>query len=139
MSSKSNVETMSQAEEKLHKWFEELMVMAEKTSKCDEDNILLAGAFMSAARVLYFNYMNPDDAKHIMEQNTFDFIELIKGLEELEYKDSLNAVLINELKLQIEDYEKLVTHKNLIISDQDSLVLLLEKIQELDENKPTIH
>ncbi len=78
MSSKSNVETMSQAEEKLHKWFEELMVMAEKTSKCDEDNILLAGAFMSAARVLYFNYMNPDDAKHIMEQNTFDFIELIK-------------------------------------------------------------
>ena len=78
MSSKSNVETMIQAEEKLHKWFEELMVMAEKTSKCDEDNILLAGAFMSAARVLYFNHMNPDDAKHIMEQNTFDFIELIK-------------------------------------------------------------
>jgi hypothetical protein len=52
--------------------------MAEKTSKCDEDNILLAGAFMSAARVLYFNHMNPDEAKHIMEQNTFDFIDLIK-------------------------------------------------------------
>ena len=76
--SQSNVEIMTEAEEKLHKWFEELMVMAEKTSKCDEDNILLAGAFMSAARVLYFNHMNPDDAKHIMEQNTFDFIELIK-------------------------------------------------------------
>ena len=78
VSSKSNVETMSQAEEKLHKWFEELMVMAEKTSKCDEDNILLAGAFMSAARVLYFNHMNPDDAHHIMEQNTVDFVDLIK-------------------------------------------------------------
>ena len=78
MSSKSNVETMSQAEEKLARWFEELMVMAEKTSKSEEDSILLAGAFMSAARVLYFNHMNPDDAKHIMEQNTFDFIELIK-------------------------------------------------------------
>ncbi len=74
----SNVESMTQAEQKLHKWFEELLVMAEKTSKTDEDNILLAGAFMSAARVLYFNYMNPDDAKHIMEQNTFDFIDLIK-------------------------------------------------------------
>ena len=74
----SNVEPMTQAEQKLHKWFEELLVMAEKTSKCDEDNILLAGAFMSAARVLYFNYMNPDEAKHIMEQNTFDFIDLIK-------------------------------------------------------------
>jgi hypothetical protein len=74
----SNVESMTQAEQKLHKWFEELLVMAEKTSKTDEDNILLAGAFMSAARVLYFNHMNPDEAKHVMEQNTFDFIDLIK-------------------------------------------------------------
>ena len=64
-----------------------------------------------------------------------DFIELVKSLEELEYKDSLNVVLINELKLQIEDYEKLVTHKNLIISDQDSLVLLLEKKYELCEKR----
>ena len=78
VTSKSNIELMTEAEEKLARWFEELMVMAEKTSKCDEDNILLAGAFMSAARVLYFNHMNPDDAKHIMEQNTFDFIDLIK-------------------------------------------------------------
>ena len=78
IASKSNVEPMTLAEEKLHRWFEELMVMAEKTSKCDEDNILLAGAFMSAARVLYFNHMNPDEAQHIMEQNTFDFIDLIK-------------------------------------------------------------
>tara|TARA_R100000781_G_scaffold34077_1_gene24638 strand:+ start:285 stop:560 length:276 start_codon:yes stop_codon:yes gene_type:complete len=74
----SNVEIMTVAEEKLHRWFEELMVMVEKTSKCDQDNILLAGAFMSAARVLYYNHMNPDEARHIMEQNTFDFIDLIK-------------------------------------------------------------
>ena len=33
---------------------------------------------MSAARVLYFNHMNPDDAHHIMEQNTVDFVDLIK-------------------------------------------------------------
>jgi hypothetical protein len=33
---------------------------------------------MSAARVLYFNHMNPDEAQDIMEQNTFDFIDLIK-------------------------------------------------------------
>jgi hypothetical protein len=78
VSSKSNLEKMTPGEEKLHRWFEELMVMAEKTSQCKEDNILLAGAFMSVARVLYFNHMNPDDAQHIMEQNTFDFIELIK-------------------------------------------------------------
>ena len=78
IASKSNVEPMTLAEEKLHRWFEELLVMAEKTSKCDEDNIRLAGAFMSAAWVLYFNHMNPDEARHIMEQNTFDFIDLIK-------------------------------------------------------------
>ena len=78
VSSKSNVEPMTLAEEKLHRWFEELMVMAEKTSKSEEDSILLAGAFMSAARVLYFNHMNPDDAHHIMEQNTVDFVDLIK-------------------------------------------------------------
>tara|TARA_Y100000592_G_scaffold45763_1_gene72718 strand:- start:152 stop:505 length:354 start_codon:yes stop_codon:yes gene_type:complete len=64
-----------------------------------------------------------------------DFIELIKGLEELEYKDSLNVVLINELKLQIEDYEKLISHKNFVISEQDSLVLLLEKKYELCEKR----
>ena len=78
VTSKSNIELMTEAEEKLARWFEELMVMAEKTSKSEEDSILLAGAFMSAARVLYYNHMNPADAKHIMEQNTFDFIDLIK-------------------------------------------------------------
>ena len=78
MSSKSNVEPMTLAEEKLHRWFEELMVMAEKTSKCDEDNILLAGAFMSAARVLYYNHLNPVEAGNIMEANTVDLVELIK-------------------------------------------------------------
>ena len=64
-----------------------------------------------------------------------DFIELIKGLEELEYKDSLNVILINELKLQIEDYEKLISHKNFVISEQDSLALLLEKKYELCEKR----
>jgi len=78
VTSKSNIELMTEAEEKLARWFEELMVMAEKTSKSEEDSILLAGAFMSAARVLYFNHMNPEDAHQIMEQNTVDFVDLIK-------------------------------------------------------------
>ena len=78
VSNHSNVNAMTQAEEKLHKWVEELMVMAEKTSKCDEDSILLAGAFMSAARVLYYNHLNPVEAGNIMEANTVDLVELIK-------------------------------------------------------------
>ena len=64
-----------------------------------------------------------------------DFIDLIKGLEELEYKDSLNVVLISELKLQVEDYEKLLLHKNTVITEQDSLVLLLEKKYGLCEKR----
>ena len=78
VSNHSNVNAMTQAEEKLHKWFEELMVMAEKTSKCDEDSILLAGAMMGVARILYFNNLNPKEANTLMEANTVDFIELIK-------------------------------------------------------------
>ena len=64
-----------------------------------------------------------------------DFIDLVKGLEELEYKDSLNVVLINELKLQIDDYEKLISHKDFVISEQDSLVLLLEEKYGLCEER----
>lgn len=64
-----------------------------------------------------------------------DFIELVSGLEELEYKDSINVVLINELKLQIKDYEDLVLHKNSVITEQDSLVLLLEKKYGLCEKR----
>ena len=52
--------------------------MAEKTSKSEEDSILLAGAFMSVARVLYFNNLNPDQATDIMNANTVDFVELMK-------------------------------------------------------------
>ena len=78
VTSKSNIELMTEAEEKLARWFEELMVMAEKTSKSEEDSILLAGAFMSAARVLYYNHLNPVEAGNIMEANTVDLIELIK-------------------------------------------------------------
>ena len=78
VTSKSNIELMTEAEEKLARWFEELMAMAEKTSKSEEDSILLAGAFMSAARVLYYNHLNPVEAGNIMEANTVDLIELIK-------------------------------------------------------------
>ena len=52
--------------------------MAEKTSKSDQDSILLAGAMMAVARLLYFNSLNAPDAHHIMDANTFDFIDLIK-------------------------------------------------------------
>jgi|TARA_X000001382_G_scaffold121954_1_gene104573 hypothetical protein len=69
---------MTEAEAKLQSYFEQLMVFVENTSKSSEDSILLAGAMMSVSRILYYDNLNKEQAKHIMEQNTFDFVELIK-------------------------------------------------------------
>jgi hypothetical protein len=69
---------MTEAEAKLQGYFEQLMVFVENTSKSSEDSILLAGAMMSVSRILYYDNLNKEQAKHIMEQNTFDFVELIK-------------------------------------------------------------
>ena len=69
---------MTPAEDKLGYYFEQLMIMVEKTSKSDEDSILLAGAMMSVARVLYFNNLGPDEGQHIMDANTVDFVNLMK-------------------------------------------------------------
>jgi hypothetical protein len=69
---------MTEAEAKLQSYFEQLMVFVENTSKSSEDSILLAGAMMSVSRILYYDNLSKEQAKHIMEQNTFDFVELIK-------------------------------------------------------------
>jgi len=69
---------MTEAEAKLQSYFEQLMVFVENTSKSSEDSILLAGAMMSVSRILYYDNLSKEQAKHIMEQNTFDFLELIK-------------------------------------------------------------
>ena len=52
---KSTIDYMTQAEQKLQSYFEQLMTIVENTSKSEEDSILLAGAMMSVARVVYYN------------------------------------------------------------------------------------
>ena len=66
------------AEQKLQTFFEELLVWAEKSSKSHEDSILLAGAMMGVSRILYFENLSKEEAKTIVEHNTYDFIDLIK-------------------------------------------------------------
>ena len=46
---------MTPAEEKLQKYFDKLLLLVENTSQNEEDSILLAGAMMSVARILYFD------------------------------------------------------------------------------------
>ena len=68
----------NEAEQKLQNFFEKIMVLVENTSKSEEDSILLAGAMMSVARILYFDNLSEQEATQIVEHNTRDFISLIK-------------------------------------------------------------
>ena len=69
---------LTQADVKLQHFFNGMLEMAEKTSKSSEDSILLAGAIMSAARVIYYDCLGPREGQHLMDTNTVGFIELIK-------------------------------------------------------------
>ena len=69
---------ISPTERKLQDYFDKILVVVEKTSKSEEDSILLAGAMMSVARILYFDNLSKEEASVVMEHNTMDFISLIK-------------------------------------------------------------
>jgi hypothetical protein len=74
----NTMEKMTPADVKLQQYFNGIMQMAEKTSKSSEDSILLAGAMMSAARVIYYDCLGADEGQHLMDTNTIGFLELIK-------------------------------------------------------------
>jgi hypothetical protein len=74
----TNMEKLSQADKKLQHYFSGLMHMIENTSKSKEDSILLAGAMMSAARVIYYNELGPDEGQHLMDENANGLVEMIK-------------------------------------------------------------
>jgi|TARA_R110000787_G_scaffold80555_2_gene175188 hypothetical protein len=69
---------MTPSERKLQNYFEKILLLVEKTSKSTEDSVLLAGAMMSVARILYFDNLSEKEAETIIEHNTNDFIYLIK-------------------------------------------------------------
>ena len=70
--------TITDAERKLHSFYTQILEYVENTSKSEEDSILLAGAMMSVARILYFDNLSEQEATQIVEHNTRDFISLIK-------------------------------------------------------------
>ena len=72
------MENLSLAEKKLQDYFDKILFLVENTSKSEEDSILLAGAMMSVARILYFDNLSEQEATQIVEHNTRDFISLIK-------------------------------------------------------------
>ena len=70
--------TITETELKLHTFYKQILDYVEKTSKSEQDSILLAGAMMAASRFLYFKNLNEDQAGELLEQNTFDLVDLVK-------------------------------------------------------------
>ena len=69
---------MGNAEEKLADYFDKLMYIAKNSSKSSEDSVLLAGAMMSMAKVLYFQELGPKEGQEILDKGIFDFVEILK-------------------------------------------------------------
>ena len=66
------------ADLKPEEFFISLMEMVEKSSKTSEDSVLLAGAMMSMAKVLYFQELGPREGQELLDKGIFDFVEIFK-------------------------------------------------------------
>ena len=64
--------------EKLQEYFVELMAFSDKSTQSSEDQVLLAGAMMGAAKMLYQNNLALQEYNEIMDHNGKDLINLIK-------------------------------------------------------------
>ena len=64
--------------EKLQEYFVELMAFSDKSTQSSEDQVLLAGAMMGAAKMLYQNNLSLQEYNEIMAHNAKDLINLIK-------------------------------------------------------------
>ena len=69
---------MANAEEKLADYFDKLMMISKNTGKSAEDSLLLAGAMMAVAKVIYHEHLTPSEAKDLENHNGYDILELIK-------------------------------------------------------------
>jgi|TARA_X000001388_G_scaffold1845_2_gene1658 hypothetical protein len=69
---------MSVAEQKLANFFDKLMILSKNSGKTSEDSILLAGAMMACAKMLYYEHLSPQEAKDLETHNTYDILDLIK-------------------------------------------------------------
>ena len=69
---------MINAEQKLAEYFDKLMHFAKSDRKSEEDSILLAGAMMGVAKVIYQKHFNPDQVQNLMDHSGYDLLNLIK-------------------------------------------------------------
>ena len=69
---------MTSATVKLQEYFTELMTFADTGVTSQEDQILLAGAMMGVAKMLYHNNLTEQEYDNIMNHNGRDLLNLLK-------------------------------------------------------------
>ncbi len=69
---------MLTATDKLQEYFNELMNFSETAVTNQEEQILLAGAMMAVAKMLYHNNLNEQEYNNIMDHNGSDLLNLLK-------------------------------------------------------------
>ena len=69
---------MENAEAKLASFYEKLIIIAKKTGKTPEDSVLLAGAMMGVAKMIYFNHLSKQEAQDLLDHNGYDLLKLLK-------------------------------------------------------------
>ena len=69
---------MTPATEKLQEYFNELITIADTGVTSQEEQILLAGAMMAVAKMLYHNNLSEQEYNNIMDHNGRDLLNLLK-------------------------------------------------------------
>ena len=72
------MQKMITATAKLQEYFNELMQFSDKAVTSSEEQILLAGAMMGVAKMLYHNNLSEQEYNNIMDHNGRDLLNLIK-------------------------------------------------------------
>ena len=69
---------MQSATDKLQAYLNELMTFADTAVTSQEEQILLAGAMMGVAKMLYHNNLSEQEYDNIMNHNGRDLLNLLK-------------------------------------------------------------
>jgi hypothetical protein len=70
--------TTLSASDKLAKYFDSLWVIAKNHSNSSEDSVLLAGAMMGVAKMIYYNHLSREEAQELLDHNGYDLLKLLK-------------------------------------------------------------
>jgi hypothetical protein len=69
---------MLTATDKLQEYFNELMQFSDTAVTSQEEQILLAGAMMAVAKMLYHSNLSEQEYNNIMDHNGRDLLNLLK-------------------------------------------------------------